>query len=264
MQENKLKQLWRDGKTALNGWLTIPSAWTAEVAAHAGFDAITLDLQHGLADYQTAVSMLQAASSTDVVPLARVAWNDPAIIMRILDAGALGIICPLINTRAECEAFVGACRYPPAGYRSFGPIRPSLRWGGDYFRRANETVLTLAMIETAQAMENLTDLAATPGLDGFYVGPWDLSIALGLTWPPDFQNADLLAALDRILDAAAKQGLVAGAHASTPETAGLLSELGFRLVSPGGDSAWLQAATAAIVSETRTCLARASRETGSP
>lgn len=254
MQENRLKQLWREGKTAVNGWLTIPSAWTAEVAARSGFDAVTLDLQHGLADYHTAVSMLQAISGTDAVPLARVAWNDPAIIMRVLDAGAQGIICPMINTRTECEAFVGACRYPPAGYRSYGPIGPALRWGSDYFPHANETVLTLAMIETAGAMERLPELAATPGLDGFYVGPWDLSIALGLTWPPDFRNPALLSALDRILNAAAQRGLVAGAHASSPETAGLLSELGFRLVSPGTDSAWLQGAAATIAVETRKCV----------
>ncbi len=137
MRENKLKCLWQENKTAINAWLTIPSAWTAEVLAHAGFDALTIDMQHGLTDYQTAVTMLQAISTTDVVPLVRVPWNEPAMIMRLLDAGVYGIISPMINNRAEAEAFVSACRYPPLGYRSYGPIRANVYGGDDYFANAN-------------------------------------------------------------------------------------------------------------------------------
>ena len=132
MRTNKLKTLWQEGKTVVNAWVTIPSAWSAEVMAHAGFDSLTIDMQHGLADYATALAMLQAVSTTDVVPLARVPWNDPAIIMRLLDAGAYGIICPMVNTRAEAEAFVGACRYAPRGYRSYGPTRAVVYAGADY------------------------------------------------------------------------------------------------------------------------------------
>ena len=171
MRPNKLKQLWHQNETAINAWLTIPSAWTAEIMAHAGFDAITIDMQHGLSDFQTTLSMLQAISTTESVPLARVPWNEPAMIMRLLDAGVYGLICPMVNTRADAEAFVGACRYPPLGFRSYGPIRANLYAGDDYFAHANETVLTFAMVETAEALENLEEIVKTPGLDGM-LEPW--------------------------------------------------------------------------------------------
>jgi 4-hydroxy-2-oxoheptanedioate aldolase len=251
MRENKLKQLWKQGKTVVNAWLTIPSSWSAELMAHAGFDSLTIDMQHGLADYQTALTMLQAISTTDVVPLARVPWNDPAIVMRLLDAGAYGLICPMINTRAEAEAFVGACRYAPAGYRSYGPIRALVYGGDDYGSRANENIITLAMIETAEAIQNLEHIAATPGLDGFYIGPADLSLSMGLADLANFKNPELLRLLDMILNAAARHNLVPGIHANTPENAIMLSERGFRFVTPASDTILLRAAARNAVVQTR-------------
>ena len=126
MRPNNLKTIWQRDEMAINAWLTIPSSWSAEIMSHAGFDAITLDMQHGLIDFQTALSMLQAISTTDCVPLARAPWNEPITIMRLLDAGVYGLVCPMVNTRADAEAFVGACRYPPLGFRSFGPIRANV------------------------------------------------------------------------------------------------------------------------------------------
>ena len=254
MMQNKLKQIWAAGRSATNAWLTIPSPWTAEVVAAAGFDSVTIDLQHGLIGYETAVAMLQAMSGSDSVPLARLEWNDPATIMRMLDAGALGLICPLINTAAECAAFVGACRYPPAGYRSYGPIRAGLRWGPDYFAQANANVTALAMIETAQGLENVAEIAATPGLDGLYVGPFDLSISLGLARPADFTDPVLLAALDVVLDAAARHDLVTGIYAGSPENALMLARRGFRLVTAAQDTALLQTAVAAAHAQLRAGL----------
>ncbi len=251
MRENKLRQLAKEGCTIVNAWLAIPSSWSAEVMAHAGFDSLTIDLQHGLADYQTALSMLQAISTTGGVPLARVPWNDPGIIMRLLDAGAYGIICPMINSRAEAEAFVGACRYAPAGYRSYGPTRALIYAGDDYAAHADETVITLAMIETVQALENLDEIVATPGLDGVYIGPWDLSLSLGIPKLGDFRNPELARALDRILNAAAKHNLLLGIHAGTPENAILLSKLGFRFVTPASDSVLLRTAANQAVAQTR-------------
>jgi 4-hydroxy-2-oxoheptanedioate aldolase len=251
MRENRLKQLWKQGETAVNAWVTIPSSWSAEVMAHAGFDSLTIDMQHGLADYQTALSMLQAISTTDAVPLARVTWNDPGIIMRLLDAGVYGIICPMINTRAEAEAFVGACRYPPAGYRSYGPIRALTYGGEDYGSHANENILTLAMIETAQAMQNLDDILSTPGLDGLYVGPADLSMGMGLADLANFQNPELLRLLDTILDAAARHGVMPGVHANSPQNAIMLSERGFRFVTLYSDTILLRTAARAAVTQTR-------------
>ena len=250
MRTNKLKTLWQEGKTVVNAWLTIPSAWSAEVMAHAGFDSLTIDMQHGLADYATALAMLQAVSTTDVVPLARVPWNDPAIIMRLLDAGAYGIICPMVNTRAEAEAFVGACRYAPAGYRSYGPTRAVVYAGADYYAHADATVLTLAMIETRQALENLDAIASTPGLDGVYIGPADMSISLGLAGMGDFRDPALLAVLDTILAATAKHHLVPGIHAGTPENAIMLSDRGFRFVTPANDTGLLTASAKAARAQT--------------
>lgn len=257
MRENKIKQLWQAGKTAVNAWLTIPSSWTAEVMAHAGFDSLTIDMQHGLPDYQVALTMLQAISTTDVAPLARVPWNDPAILMRMLDAGVYGIICPMINSRAQAEAFVGACRYAPKGYRSVGPARASLYAGDDYLERANDTILTFAMIETAEALQNLDDILSTPGLDGLYVGPSDLSLSLGLPTLGDFTHPTLMRAVDTILNAAARHNVAPGIHAYTPENAIRLSERGFRFVTPADDTRLLRAAAGNAAAATRQGLKQA-------
>ena len=179
MRENKIRNIWAEGGTALTGWLAIPSSLSAELMAKQGWDAICVDLQHGAIDYQIALTMLQAISTTDATPIARVPGNDAAIIGKLLDAGAYGIICPMVNTRAQAEAFVRACRYPPDGHRSVGPLRASLYGGADYVKHANTTILTMAMIETAEAVENLDDILETPGLDAVYVGPSDLAVSMG-------------------------------------------------------------------------------------
>jgi 4-hydroxy-2-oxoheptanedioate aldolase len=251
MRENKLKTLWQAGRTATNAWLTIPSAWTAEVMAHAGFDAVTLDMQHGLAGYETMLAMLQAVSTSETTPLARVPWNDPALTMRLLDGGAYGVICPMINNRLEAEAFVGACRYPPLGYRSYGPTRASVYAGEDYFKKANETVLTLAMIETAPGLENLDEILATPGLDGVYVGTIDLSISMGLAGLGDLDDPALKDAMNKIMAGIGKYGLVAGVHARNAAEARLLSEWGFRLITPATDTILLQTAARNVVKRNR-------------
>jgi len=155
MRENPLRRIWAEGRAAVNGWLAIPSSFSAETMAHQGWDSLTVDMQHGVVDYQTAVTMLAAISTTDVTPLVRVPWLDPGIIMKMLDAGAYGVICPMVNTVADAETLVGACRYPPAGRRSFGPIRALLYAGADYPKHANETVIAFAMIETQEALDNL-------------------------------------------------------------------------------------------------------------
>ncbi len=179
MRENTLRKIWSAGGTVVNAWLSIPSAFSAEVVAHQGYDSLTIDMQHGVVDYQTAVTMLQAISTTPVIPLARVPWNDPAILMKSLDAGVYGVICPMINTRAEAEALVRACKYPPRGYRSFGPVRASIYAGSDYVDHANDDLIVMPMIETAEALKNLDEILSVPGVDAVYVGPADLSLALG-------------------------------------------------------------------------------------
>lgn len=257
MRENKLTRLWEEGKVALNGWLTIPSAWTAEVMAQAGYDALTIDLQHGLIDYQTALGMLQAISTTEVVPLVRTPWNEPSIIMRLLDAGAYGVICPMVNSRAEAEAFVQACRYPPAGNRSYGPTRAAVYSGGDYFSFADQTVLTLAMIETTQALEHVEDIAATPGLNGFYVGPVDLSISLGLSNKVDFGNPRLQDALERILEAARANHLATAIHTMSLENVAWLGQRGFQMLTPATDTILLDAAAKDVLAQARRAVGQA-------
>ncbi len=235
MRENRLRRLWGEGEAALNGWLQIADTFAAETMAHQGWDALTIDMQHGAIDYHAALSMLQAISTTDVVPMARVPWLDPGIIMKMLDAGAYGIICPMVNDREQTEALVSACRYPPDGSRSFGPIRGFLYGGPDYVAHANATVLAIAMIETRAALDNLDEILSTPGLDAVYVGPSDLSMALGEPPRQDITEGPVAEAIDAILAAAGRHGVVAGLHNQSADYARGAVARGFRLVTIGSD-----------------------------
>ena len=178
MRKNKVKQMMAEGKPVINGWCAIPSTASCEAMAHQGWDSLTVDMQHGLIDYSSALPMMQTISTTDVTPLARVNWNEPGQIMKILDAGCYGVICPMVSNKIEAEKFVQACMYPPKGQRSFGPIRGLIYGGGDYGDHANEEILKLAMIETKEALDKLDDIMSTPGVDGIYIGPADLSLSL--------------------------------------------------------------------------------------
>ena len=233
---NKLREIWQGGGWATNGWLSIPSSYSAELMAHQGWDSLTIDMQHGVVDYQVAVTMLQAISTTDVVPMARVPWNDPARLMKILDAGAYGVICPMVNTRAEAEALVRACKYPPRGYRSWGPVRASIYAGADYGDHANEDIVVMPMIETAEAMKNLDDILSVPGVDGVYVGPSDLSLALGLKPRLDQTDAPVVEAQQKIAEACKRHGVVAGIHNSTATYALKMIAQGYQFVTLASDS----------------------------
>ncbi len=242
MRKNKLKEIFKAGKSAVNGWLQIPNSFTAELMANQNWDSLTLDMQHGVIDYPNAVGMLQAISTTNVVPLARVNWNEPGQIMKILDAGCYGIICPMVSNRKEAENFVKACLYPPKGYRSFGPIRGLLYGGSDYAKQADKEILKLAMIETKESLEKLEEILYTPNLDGIYIGPADLSLALGEE--PGFdkpENTKAYKEILRILDAAKKRNLLAGLHNGTPEYAQKMIDKGFNLVTVGSDSRYIAA-----------------------
>jgi 4-hydroxy-2-oxoheptanedioate aldolase len=210
VRENKLKSIWARGEAVVNGWLSIPSSFSAEVMANQGFDSLTVDMQHGVIDYQVAVTMLQGISTTGAMPMARVPWNDPARLMKILDAGRYGVICPMVNTRAEAEALVRACKYPPRGYRSWGPVRASIYAGADYGDHANEDIVVMPMIETAEAMKNLDDILSVPGVDGVYVGPSDLSLALGLKPRLDQTDAPVVEAQQKIAEACKRHGVDRG------------------------------------------------------
>jgi 4-hydroxy-2-oxoheptanedioate aldolase len=247
MRENKLRRIWDAGESVLNGWLQLNSPYAAEIMAHQGWDSLTIDLQHGPVGYEDTLAMLPAISSTDTVPLARVPWNEPGIIMKMLDAGCYGIICPMVNSRAEAEAFVGACRYAPLGYRSYGPNRARLYAGNDYPLHSNETVLAIAMIETAQAVENLDEILSVPGLDALYVGPADLSLSLGLIPPAGLRNQTILDTLEKILAAAQRHGIVPGIHTSSSQECLDMMKMGFRFCTVQSDSRLLAKAAAEVV-----------------
>ena len=240
MRKNKLKELFNAGKPIINSWLAVPSSFSAEVMANQGWDSITIDMQHGLIDYPNAVSMLQAISTTETTPMARVNWNEPGQIMKIIDAGCYGVICPMVSNRKEAEKFVQACLYPPKGYRSFGPIRASIYGGSDYAKHADKEILKLAMIETKEALEKLDEILDTPNLDGIYIGPADLSLAVGEE--PGFdkpENTKAFKEIIRILESAKKRGLIAGLHNGTPEYAKKMLDKGFDLVTVGSDSRYI-------------------------
>ena len=228
MRENGVKKIWADGGAVVNGWLAIPDSFAAESVAHTKFDSVTVDMQHGMVDYQSAVGMLQGISTTDKTPLVRVPWNDPIPIMKVLDAGAYGIVCPMINDREEAERFVGACRYYPEGYRSFGPIRAGLYAGPDYGSKANETIVTMAMIETGPSLKNLDDIMSTPGLDGIYVGPSDLAISLGHPPSPDPTIPEVVDTIETILAAAKRNDVIPGIHCASGDMAKRMIAKGFR------------------------------------
>ena len=251
MRKNKVKQIWRDGGAVVNGWLNIPHSWSAEVMAHAGFDSLVVDCQHGFHSVDTALQMFQAISTTDVVPMARIPWNDPIWPQRLLDAGAYGIICPMINSREECERFVGACRYFPDGYRSKGPTRARVYAGDDYTEHANEEIITIAMIETATALENADEICSTPGLDGIYVGPGDLSLTMGGSQGMDFTDPMLVEALDRIYAACQRHGIVAGLHCGSAEYANHMIGKGWQFVTISTDSGLMAQRAKAVVKVAR-------------
>ena len=251
MRENTIRTIWKQGGAVINGWLGIPSSVAAENMAQAGWDGLTVDMQHGLVDYQTAVTMLQAISTTGTAPMARVAWLEPGIIMKLLDAGAWGIVCPMINSREECERFVGACRYPPRGYRSFGPVRAQWYCGPDYFKHINDNVITMAMIETKQAVDNLDDILSVPGLDSIYIGPNDLAISYGYGPSGVPTDKEVLDAIKTIVTGAKKHKVYAGIHCGSTTMAKQMIELGFQFVTLLADNAFLNQAAKACVAEMR-------------
>lgn len=259
MRENTLKTIWARGEAVVNGWLSIPSSFSAEVMAHQGFDSLTVDMQHGVIDYQAAVTMLQAISTTSTIPLARVPWNDPAHLMKVLDAGVYGVICPMISTREQAEALVQACKYPPRGFRSWGPVRASIYAGADYGDHANAEVVVMPMIETADALKNLDEILSVPGVDAIYVGPSDLSLALGYKPRLDQTDAGVVEAQKKIVAACKKHGVVAGIHNNTAAYALQMIEQGYQFVTIASDSRLLAVRAAEEVAVVRNAGVKAGK-----
>lgn len=257
MRENRIRSIWKAGGAVVNGWLAIPAGFSAETMAHQGWDSLTIDMQHGLIGYQAAVDMLTAISTTQVVPVVRIPWLDPGIAMKMLDAGAYALICPMVNTAEDARRLVAATHYPPRGHRSMGPIRATLYGGPDYQKAADDTIVVFAMIETREALANLDAILSVPGLDAVYIGPADLSLALGCN--PTFDDVDppVAEAIDRILAKAKEHGVVAGIHNGTAEGALKRIAKGFQFVTIASDARLMAAGAQQVVAKMKQGLAPA-------
>jgi 4-hydroxy-2-oxoheptanedioate aldolase len=242
MRPNRLRDGLTAGATAVTGWVSVDSPYLAEVQSYCGYDAVTVDLQHGMFGIDSAVTLLQAVSAGPATPLARSPSHDPATIGKLLDAGAYGIICPAVDDAAQAAAFVGACRYPPTGARRFGPSRGLLYGGPDYLARADETILTWAMVESVQSLANLEAILDTAGLDGVYVGPSDLALSFGEVPRPADPSPQVADALGRIAEAANAAGRWAGIFCGDAAMARRMIDIGYHLVTPGNDVGILRAA----------------------
>ncbi|GIX49232.1 MAG: 2,4-dihydroxyhept-2-ene-1,7-dioic acid aldolase [Candidatus Tectimicrobiota bacterium] len=256
MKKNRVKELWRQGKPAVQGWCSSGNPYIAELMAHAGFDAVVIDWQHGVGVSQdSVVACLQAMSGSDAVPLVRVPWNAPEYIWYALDAGAYGVIVPMVNSYAEAEAAGRACRYAPRGCRSVAGNRPSLSEPlPAYVQRANDEILCLVMIETVKALENVEEIARAPEIDGLYIGPSDLSLDMGLdlsNWADDPRH---LAAVERVFAAARANGIAPCHHGGSPEVSAKFVKMGSMLCQVGNDMRLLAAATASALTAFRAAL----------
>lgn len=241
MRPNPLHERLRSGEIALGAWLSMPSSVSAEAVAAGDFDFICIDMQHGLIDYADTVPMLQALTLGTATPIVRVPQNQPGHIGKALDAGAMGVIVPMVNSRAECEAAVAAARYAPDGGRSFGPTRAMAVEGDDYVERANSDVECIPMIETAEAVSAIDDILSVPGVNAIYVGPADLSVSLG--YHPRSNEPEFLDTLDTIVAACGRHGVTPGIHSNTA-TAQDRIDRGFRMIVVTADLVALRAKTA--------------------
>ncbi len=262
MRKNEALAKWREGQQTLGGWLSLANNHTAEMLAHAGFDWLCIDMQHGLIDYDDLLGMLPAISTSNVTPLVRVAGNLPFQIMKVLDAGAMGVIVPLVNTRAEAEMAVGACLYPPLGYRSFGPIRAALYGGQGYAAQANEEIACIAMIETREAVENVESIVTTPHLGGVYIGPNDLALSLGMPARGDTDEPLHLSTVETILKTCKRHKLPVGIHTSSLEWSRRRLEAGFDFVTIGSDAGFVMAGAAGALTAMRGVKQKQAEPTG--
>ena len=226
-----------DDGPCLNGWSVLPSAIAIEAYAKLGWDSVTIDMQHGWWDYAGAVTALAVLQGASVAPLVRIPTNEPGVVGRMLDAGAAGIICPMINSAEDARRLVRNALYPPLGERSSGPVRgaPFPSPGGNPRSEANQYLVVLPQIETDEAVQNAEAIMDTPGISGIYVGPGDLSLSMGLPGILDGEEPELLRIYEKLAATAKARGQIAGIHNHSPDYARRMVELGFDFVTVGSD-----------------------------
>ncbi len=249
---NKVKEIWASGKVVVNAWLAIPSGFSAEVMAQCGFDSVTVDIQHGVQDYMSMIECFQAMGAHPVTPMVRVPWNEPGVIGKVLDGGAMGVICPMINTKKEAEDFVQFCKYPPRGTRSNGPIR-MVTYGvpSSYQQTANAETLCIPMLETRTAVENMEAILDVEGIAGVYVGPSDLGFSYGLVPKLDREEPEIIKIYEKLIKECEKRKIYPGIHCSGWEGAARNINMGFKLVTLLNDSGLLAMSAKHHVGETR-------------
>lgn len=253
--KNSVRERWNAGTPTINGWLSLPTSLSAEIMARAGFDTVTIDMQHGAMDYRSMLEILSAITATEVTPLVRVPNADSTFITRVLDMGALGVICPMISSAEEARNFAAGARYHPVGNRSSGPLRANIVYGGaEYFKRANDTVLVLGMIETPGAIANLDQILEVETMDGIYVGPNDLGIVLGMPSGTDREEPEFIRVLEDIARRANKHGKIPGMHTNSSKYATRAIGMGFGFVTVCSDAGLIGAGAAATVKDVRTSL----------
>lgn len=251
-----LRDLWTAGKPTLGGWCSIPSSYTAEIIA-SSFDWVCIDMQHGLAGQETMVTMLQSLAITATPAFVRVSWNTPGEIMRALDAGAQGVIVPMVGTAADARAAVGASRYAPDGFRSWGPSRNALYADKLDPREVNRMVVCCVMVETVEAIENLDEILDVPGIDAVFIGPSDLAVSMGIDPSQAFQKADHENLTHRVLERCQARGIVAGIFCGGSDPAIHWRNAGFKMLALQTDARLLRAAAASLVRAVREVSAAA-------
>jgi 4-hydroxy-2-oxoheptanedioate aldolase len=252
--KNSVRERWNKSIPTINGWLTLPASLSAEIMARAGFDSVTIDMQHGAIDYSDALALLTALAPTEVTPLVRVPNSDPTFITRVLDIGALGVICPMISSAAEARTFAAGARYHPEGNRSSGPLRATMIYGADYFKQVNDAVVVLGMIETPGAITNLDEILEIEAMDGIYVGPNDLGIAMGMAAGTDREEPEFIQTLEDIARRANAHGKIPGLHTNSSKYAARAIAMGFGFVTVCADAGLIREGAAAAVRDIKGAL----------
>ena len=247
---NLALQKWRNGEKSLGIWSNLPDIHMAEMFARMEVDWICFDLQHGLMDYRDLTYLLPAICGLPVTPLVRVAANQSDQIGKALDAGAQGVVVPMVNTVDDARRAVAACRYPPMGARSCGPMRDVMIEGMNYLATSNDQVACLVMIETDEGLSNVEAIAAVEGVDGLFVGPMDLSYGLGLE-PGNFADPLFTDAIARILAACKAHQCAAGIFGYTAAMAADSLQNGFDFASIGTDISFLRTGAAQALADAK-------------
>jgi 4-hydroxy-2-oxoheptanedioate aldolase len=248
---NPLREIWGAGGTAFGLWSVVPGSFGAEILSRTGVDYVCVDQQHGIIGYDAMVPMLQAIDAGGAAPITRVLSGDPYGIMKSLDAGAWGVIVPLVNSAADARSAVAACRYPPRGVRSFGPSRAAGVIGSGDPEVLEREVVCFVMVETREALDRVDEIASTPGLDGIYVGPSDLALSLGLPPTLEIGEDEHAEAIERVREACARNGIAAGIQAPSGEWARRHAEAGFDMVTVATDASLLRGAALAELAAVR-------------